>query len=207
MYHPQHMDDGGRLLLVSPSVPTPLTHWHNPDRLALAVPCGAMPDVINGIAVSSWSDHPLSTAEWEALATSMPLDEPVFSAPAGKQPAAGIVIIEPDQRVWIIAPSNAFGGYKATFPKGRLEGRSLKAAALVETLEETGLRVQLTGFLTDVSRSTTYTRYYLGRRTGGNPADMGWEAQAVMLVPRAQLGDILHNTVDLTIVQSLPDRA
>jgi hypothetical protein len=61
--------------------------------------------------------------------------------------------------------------------------------------------------LTDVSRSTTYTRYYLGRRTGGNPADMGWEAQAVMLVPRAQLSDILHNTVDLAIVQSLPDRA
>ncbi len=31
---------------------------------------------------------------------------------------AGVIIREPDGRVWIMHPKGAFGGYKATFPKG-----------------------------------------------------------------------------------------
>lgn len=64
--------------------------------------------------------------------------------------------------------------------------------------------------LIDVKRSTSYTRYYLAERLGGNPADMGWDSQAVMLVPSTQLGMVLTNKNDhptfeaLTRVHSTP---
>ena len=103
----------------------------------------------------------------------------------------------------MVAPSNAFGGYKATFPKGRLDGKSAKVTALIEAFEESGLRVRLLSHLIDVARSTTYTRYYLAERVGGNPADMGWESQAVILAPLAALPVLLNNSNDLPIIEEL----
>jgi 8-oxo-dGTP pyrophosphatase MutT (NUDIX family) len=51
--------------------------------------------------------------------------------------AAGAVVMEPDGRLWLVAPSNGFGGYLATFPKGRVEpGISLQATAIREVWEE-----------------------------------------------------------------------
>jgi hypothetical protein len=72
-----------------------------------------------------------------------------------------------------------------------------------EAFEESGLRVVLTGFLADLTRSRSRTRYYLGRRVGGCPSDMGWESQAVSLVPRAQLTDVLVNPNDAPLVAML----
>lgn len=202
MYHPRKNEKGQPVLLHKPSTPSDLAAWQDPLSVACVIPDGAMPEAVNGIPILSWQ-APASTAEWEALAAAMPLAEPEFVAPGGLQRAAGVVVREPDGRVWVVAPSNAFGGYEATFPKGRLDGRSAKAAALVEVFEECGLRVRLIGHLLDVARSTTYTRYYLGERLGGNPADMGWESQAVLLVPVAALGKVVHHANDAPIIQAL----
>lgn len=87
----------------------------------------------------------------------------------------------------MVCPTNQYGGYEVTFPKGRTEGKSLQAAALTEAFEESGLRVRLRRHLIDVRRTQTYTRYYLAERVSGTPAAMGWESQCVMLVPHAQL--------------------
>ncbi|WP_081052923.1 NUDIX hydrolase [Burkholderia vietnamiensis] len=88
--------------------------------------------------------------------------------------AVCIVTIEPDGRVWVVAPSNGYAGYAATFPKGRVEkGLPRRVIAIREAYEESGLKVEITGFLADSSRSLTYTRYYLARRIDGTPADMG----------------------------------
>ena len=115
-----------------------------------------------------------------------------------------MVAVEPDGRVWVVAPTNAFGGYPATFPKGSVEpGMSLQATALREAWEEAGLAVQLTSFLVDIKRSTSFTRYYLAKRIGGNPADMGWESQAVMLAPVAELSNLLTNKNDQPILEAL----
>ena len=84
-----------------------------------------------------------------------------------------------------------------------MEEKSARATALVEAFEETGLRVRLTRFLVDVQRSTSYIRYFLGERIGGNPADMGWESQAVLLVPAALLGKVLNSPRDLLIIEAL----
>jgi ADP-ribose pyrophosphatase YjhB (NUDIX family) len=80
---------------------------------------------------------------------------------------------------------------------------SLQATALVEAFEESGLRVRLLRHLVDVKRSLSYTRYYLAVRVGGNPADMGWETQAVMLVPQSQLAQALTHANDAPILAAL----
>ena len=69
--------------------------------------------------------------------------------------------------------------------------------------EDSGLQVRLVRHLVDVKRSTSYTRYYLAERVGGNPADMGWESQAVMLVPQEQLPKVLNSPNDRPIVEAL----
>jgi hypothetical protein len=205
MWHPRHDDDGLPVRLLKPSFLTDLSTWSDAGALAQVVPDGPMPASINGLPIELWLDFPDDIAAWEALASTMPIDEPLFHAPKGFKKAAGVVVRESDGRVWVVAPSNAFGGYQATFPKGGMEGKSARATALVEAFEETGLRVCLTRFLVDVQRTTSYTRYFLGERIGGNPADMGWESQAVMLVPVALLGKVLNSPSDLPIVEALKE--
>lgn len=122
----------------------------------------------------------------------------------GKAAASGVVILEDDGRVWVVSPSNAFGGYTHTFPKGKLDrGLSLRANALKEGFEESGLRVVLTDFLCDVQRSTSVTRYYTARRVGGHPASMGGETQAVHLVPHALLAQFVAHPNDKLVLQAL----
>ena len=205
MWHPRQDDHGLPVRLLKPSVLTDLSTWSDAGALAQVVPDGPMPAAINGLPIAPWQDFPDDIAAWEALASTMPIDEPLFHAPKGFKKAAGVVVRESDGRVWVVAPSNAFGGYQATFPKGGMEGKSARATALVEAFEETGLRVCLTRFLVDVQRTTSYTRYFLGERIGGNPADMGWESQAVMLVPVALLGKVLNSPSDLPIVEALKE--
>lgn len=164
-----------------------------------------MPAEINGIPFVPWAQAPKTVAEWEALAAKKRIDEPDFVAPAGCKPAAGAVIREVDGRVWLVAPSNAFGGYQTTFPKGGLEGKSAQATALVETFEECGLQVRLIQHLIDVRRSTSFTRYYLAERVGGNPGDMGWESQAVMLCPVSRLHAVLNSPFDRVILDRLTE--
>lgn len=203
-FHPRPNDQGKRVEIKRPSQPSCLTAWADPMALACVVPDGPMPVVLNGLSVSSWHPVPESNDEWEALAAQHCISEPAFKAPVGYKKAAGVVVREPDGRFWVVAPSNAFGGYRATFPKGKIDkGLSTQATALVEAYEESGLQVRLIRYLVDVKRSTSYTRYYLAERMGGNPADMGWESQAVMLVPLEQLPQVLNHPNDLPILEAL----
>ncbi len=180
-----------------------MSAWADPGALACVIPGGPMPTEINGIPFVTWARSPRTVAEWEALVVNKRIDEPDFVAPAGCKPAAGVVIREVDGRVWLVAPSNAFGGYQTTFPKGGLEGKSAQATALVETFEECGLQVRLIQHLIDVQRSTSFTRYYLAERVGGHPAQMGWESQSVLLCPASQLQAVLHSPHDAAIVDKV----
>ncbi|MES2977994.1 MAG: NUDIX hydrolase [Pseudomonadota bacterium] len=162
-----------------------------------------MPEVVNTRRIESWAHAPHDKDGWEAMASAMPLDQPPFNVPIGFKRAAGVVIREPDGRVWVVAPSNGYGGYSATFPKGTMDGMSEKATALLEVFEESGLSVRLSSFLIDVRRSTSYTRYFVGERLTGNPADMGWESQAVMLVPQLKLPKVVTNGRDQPIIEAL----
>ncbi len=209
-HHPRNDDQGRPVALKAPSQPTALSCWSDPRQIATVVPDGPMPGHLNGIDVSAWSDAPIQRAGWEVLAqrdseheASSFTEPPMVIAP-GKSAASGVVVLEGDSRVWVVSPSNAFGGYVNTFPKGKLDpGMSLCANALKEAFEESGLRVALTGFLCDAVRSTTVTRYYTARRLGGHPGAMGWETQAVHLVPMPQLAAFVDHPNDKPVLQAL----
>ena len=132
------------------------------------------------------------------------LVEPPFLLPPGKQAAAGAVVREADGRIWLVAPSNGFGGYAVTFPKGRVEpGLPLQATAIREVWEESGLLVEPVAWLGDFPRTQTFTRFYIARRIGGHPAHMGWESQAVHLVTPAQARGLLHRDTDRAVLDAL----
>lgn len=65
------------------------------------------------------------------------------------------------------------------------------------------MAITLTSWLTDVPRSTSVCRYVLVRRIGGTPADMGWESQAVSLVPRDRLPEELCHSNDHSLFEAL----
>ena len=200
--HPKPDERGQPVAIAAPTTPTSLECWLDPQQLATVIPGGPVPAGLNGIAFAAWRDAPRDNAGWAVVAgQDSPFAEPPFVPEPGKRVAAGVVILEDDGRVWVVHPSNAFGGYPATFPKGTLDpGVPLRANAIREAYEESGLRVALTGFLMDLTRSRSRTRYYLGRRVGGCPSDMGWESQAVSLVPRARLDEVLVNPNDAALV-------
>lgn len=204
VFHPRQDHKGRPVQLQKPSKASTLEVWHMPEAVACVLPDGSMPVVVNDIPVQSWTDRPTSDTDWLDLAAYSLIDEPPFTVPSGYRAAAGVVVREKCGRVWVVAPSNAFGGYQVTFPKGTVEaGMTTQAAALVEAWEESGLRVRLLKHLVDVKRSQSYTRYYLAERLGGNPADMGWETQAVMLAPESQLSKLFNSHYDLPILEAM----
>lgn len=201
-WHPRR-DDAGRLVRIKhPSTPTPPATWADPAAVAVFTPDGPVPAVLNGVAVAPWSP-PSAPGAWERLAAAHPFVEPAFSNPAGLEPAAGAVVLEPDGRCWCIEPTGRFGGHKYTFPKGRADGRNLAATALVEVYEETGLAVELTAWLCDVDRSVTRTRFYLARRVGSSPALCGWESQACVLASLPALRSLLTHPGDQQVLDAL----
>ena len=204
VHHPQPDERGDPVLISTPSLPTAPGAWHDPAQLATVIPLGALPRALNGVPFAPWLDVPATHAEWAGVAGQADIVEPDFALPRSTFPAAGVVVVEDDGRVWAVAPSNRFGGYDATFPKGRVDpGVSLQATAIREAFEESGLRVQIVAHLVDCPRTLTYTRYYLARRVGGNPALMGWESQAVHLAPQDRLPTLLCNPNDRVIIEAL----
>lgn len=200
--HPKLDQHQKPVRISNPHKPTPLGTWSDPTALATVVPEGFLPEGLNDVPFAPWNEAPTDDPGWQRLADSLAFEEPPFD-PQGMKAAAGAVVVEPDGRVWVVAPSNAFGGYRATFPKGKTEGMSLRATALKEVLEEAGLHVEPYAHLVDVPRSTSRTRYYLARRKGGTPAAMGWESQAVHLAPLPHLKELLHHPNDAPILEAL----
>jgi 8-oxo-dGTP pyrophosphatase MutT (NUDIX family) len=201
--HPKKDEDGNDAYVREPSYPTGSDTWDDPSAIATWIPGGKAPESLNGVKLQAWKDHPRTDEEWaEVAGQDQSLWEPPF--PKGKAPAAGVVIEEPDGRVWIIHPSNEFGGYKATWPKGHVDSEdSLQSTAIREAFEESGLKVQITGYLDDVHRTTTTARYYTAKRVGGTPTDCGWETQAVSLVPRSLLYHVLNRDTDHGLAEAL----
>jgi len=202
--HPRPDEHGKPVHLAHPSQPTGLEAWVDPTAVATVVPDGPMPPALHGVAFEPWRDAPTSRAGWDALTGGADFDEPRFQ-PEDLSPAAGAVILEPDGRVWLVSPSNAFGGYRTTFPKGKVLHLGLRVTAVKEAFEETGLRVELVRHLLDVRRSTSHTRYYLARRVGGTPSAMGWESQATHLAPLAHATTLLNRPVDHPLVERLQE--
>lgn len=201
--HPCPNDAGQTVTISSPTKPSSPEAWLDPREVAIVAPAGYVPNILNHVACTEWCSVPNTLEGWNAIAGAG-VPEPEFKASKGKAEAAGVVVRETDGRFWLVAPTNAFGGYTWTFPKGRVEvGLTRQASAIKEAFEEAGLQVELEAHLLDADRSTTRTRYYLAKRVGGMPASMGWESQAVALVPLSELPKYLTNKNDQPLLEML----
>lgn len=203
-FHPRAGENGEKVGIWKPSVATGEASWTDPKAIATFVPDGDVPLDLHGVGFQAWRDHPRTEEGWDYVDGQMDdLDEPAFHVPTGKKAASGVIIEEPDGRVWLVHPTNQFAGYKATFPKGGAEpGLSLQANAIKECFEESGLKVEITGFFGDFDRGTTRARFYRARRVGGTPTAMGWESQAVSLVPKDQLLEMLNGWADRPVARA-----
>lgn len=133
--------------------------------------------VLNGI--------PLETVEIPDFSRSInrSIEEPPLEVPKGMHVSAGVIMVEPDGRVWLVQPKNMYGGYKNTFAKGTVKsGEDLQETAAREVWEETGLVAQIDSHLIDVQRTTSVARFYVGHRIGGAPWSAGKESHAVKLI-------------------------
>lgn len=204
--HLKPNDKGETVTVNYPSKPSDKASWADPDRTATFVPGGEVPAKLNGVAIKSWASVPKSEQEWANVpGQKLSLDARFpFEPMPGKSVGAGVIVREPDGRVWLTKPTNAFGGYQQTFPKGTVEhGLSMQASAIKETWEETGLQIRITGILGDYERTTSKARFYIAERVGGTPADMGWESQAVRLATRSDMDKLLNMGVDKGILEDL----
>lgn len=165
--------------------------------------------VLNGVPLATEANPDFS----QSINTS--IHEPAFpDLPKGKTASAGVIMVEPDGRVWVYEPHGKYGGYKTTFSKGGIEeNEHPQMAAAREAWEETGLVPQITGHLTDVERTTTVTRFYIGHRIGGAPWAAGKESHAVKLldvhgngIERALKNVWGGKTTDHKVLQKLRDR-
>lgn len=203
--HPKRGDYGETIHIRNPSTPTPLEHWNNPTKHATVVPNGEMPSELNGVKFESWDSSPKNNEEWNNVEGQGDFDEPPLHNPNNKKIATGVIIHENDGRTWTVSPTNGFGGYDTTIgPKGKLEeGLNPRANAIKEAHEETGLKVHLLGHAHDSDRTTSVTRYYHAKRVGGHPSDMGWESQAIHLVPKEQLEQHLNSPLDKELARKI----
>jgi 8-oxo-dGTP pyrophosphatase MutT (NUDIX family) len=202
-YHLQLDEHGRKHRILAPSCEANLDRLADPQASLTFIPGSTCPGLLNGVALSGCTQPEIDQALLRASA-GPGVAEPAYLLPAGRRAAAGAVVMEPDGRIWLVAPSNGFGGYQATFPKGRVEpGVSLQATAIKEVWEESGLLVALTAYLGDFSRTQTYTRFYLARRVGGHPADMGWESQAVHLATPACARQLLNRETDHAVLDAV----
>lgn len=129
--------------------------------------------------------------------------EPALPTGLGKV-STGIVVMEDDGRIWVVEPKNHFGGYQHTFAKGTLEpDLTAQQNALKELYEEAGLSAEINGYVGDFKGTTGVTRYYLAKRTGGQPWTAHWESQAVKMIPVQDAEQYLNTDRDREVVAVL----
>lgn len=197
--HPQKDENGRSVRIATPSIPTDEANWHDSTHPRVFPVNQPVPSHLNGIPFDDKAPAPsLPHAHLDDLG-------PFQASPETKR-AAGVLIVEPDKSVWVTEPTNHFG-YRRTFPKGTMrDNENMQSAAQREAHEETGLHIQLTGVLGDYERSTSKARYYIGKRIGGSPSNMGWETQAMHLVPLHQLDSYMHDPMDKHIARELQNK-
>lgn len=151
--------------------------------------------VLNGIPLSEVDFDPHTVADIDVG------EPPLEPLTTGMKQSAGVMIEEPDGRIWLYEPANHFGGYRATFSKGRIdEGDTAQQAAMREAYEELGLVTEITGYIGDYKGSVTMTRLYSGRRVGGAPWKHDAEVAEVRLVSPDTAAGQLHAERDLQIL-------
>lgn len=137
-----------------------------------------------------------STSKKEILQHASSQNNEKFQNEPKNDPArVGVVIMEPDGRMWIHKPSDKTGknagynGKKYEFSRGEVEYKkesNPKGGAIIEAYEEMGLKIEVTDYLCDDGQ----TRYYIAKRIGGSPNDFEYESDGVMLATPEKLQEL-----------------
>ncbi|WP_449406123.1 NUDIX hydrolase [Massilia phosphatilytica] len=173
-WHPQPDDDGRKVRLHAPSCEANLDGLADPQAALTFVPGSVCAGMLDGVPLAPCARATVDDA-CRRTGAAPAFDEPPFVLPAGRHAAAGAVVREADGRLGSWRRRTRSAAIRPTFPKGRVEpGLTLQATAIREVWEESGLHVELTAWLGDFSRTQTFTRFYVARRIGGHPAQMGW---------------------------------
>lgn len=178
-----------------------------------ANPAPGAPLKLDGVTIMSMpgmdpkdpDNYPDMIAYFKAQ-TDKALKEPPLKVPKGKTPSTGIILVTDDGRVVINHPKGGYGGYDATFPKGKWLASSkltYQQNALKEVWEETGLVGDITGYLGDFEKNTSMTRYYIGRVKSGAPWMFGEETEAVSILDFAAAKSVLNTPVDQAVLAAL----
>ena len=196
-------DHGNSVVVHHPTTETLPFTWFDPKATAIFTPGGVAPSNFLGVTMCPWLDHPMTPEGWAKVEGQNPTLADTFDLleiVPGKQPAVGVIIEEPDGRIWICSPTNGFGGYDNTFPKGSVEsGIGLQATAIRVAFEKTGLKIAITGVHGDYERRTSFARMFLAKRIGGTVKNMGWQSQAMSLVPPDKLDSLFNAQIDRVI--------
>jgi 8-oxo-dGTP pyrophosphatase MutT (NUDIX family) len=136
-------------------------------------------------------------ARLEASKVAYPAPSPIPNWSNKKTSAGGVVLVGlgPSEidRVYVVKPTNGFGGYSWVFPKGRVEdGLSREETALKEVREEAGIvaRLMPSGYLGTGEGFTSITHYYMMLRVGGYPHAHEAETEEVVCVSLAQAKEL-----------------
>ena len=203
--HPKANDKGAAVTINYPTKPSHQSTWSDHNKTAVFTPGSDAPAVLNNVAMKPWNPPKDGWSKVPGTKESLEADMP-FEATPGKTVGAGVVIMEPDGRLWLTRPTNAFGGYQNTYPKGTVEsGLTMQQNAVKEAWEETGLKVKITGILGDYERDTSKARFYIAQRVGGTPKGMGWESQAINLATLKDARKLLNREHDRGILDDLED--
>jgi phage-related protein (TIGR01555 family) len=163
-----------------------------------------MPKELNGVEFKPW-DPP---DDWADVDGQIELENDTpDDVPGQKYISTGLIMHEPDGRVWLVKPKGGYGGYRQTFPKGGYDDESLsmQANAIKEAYEESGLKGRVTGLAGDFEGDTSITRLYHATREGGTPTDYGDESSAVVLATHADLDKLLNRTRDKEIAKTFTE--
>jgi len=147
--HPAGLHRGMEVIIKKPHVPTDRTTYRDPCEIAtfipnqMDVPRDALSDsepflrVLPQAAFASAYIRNRGTLTGE-----VPFVDSRITPDSKHRLGAGLIIFDPDGRVWIAHPTNDFGGDKALFPRGSYDDEDdadLRRTAIREVFEETGI--------------------------------------------------------------------
>lgn len=144
-------------------------------------PAGSVAKVEKAVAKTSWKAN--KAGKWKGK-----------YEPLEKKEAAGAVVIDDEGNILLRRPTGDFGGYKWTWPKGRVDaGEKPEQAARREVLEETGVVSRIGKRIGRYEGDVTNTTMFIAEKikdTGRHDE----ETRAVVWVPPAQAASLIQTT-------------